>query len=121
MCLGKKISNDIITKEETTFIETMLNISAPAIENSLKFYEIKVLNNDLNTQINQLKSLFELSKELNSNFQDRDKIIKLLNYTLLGNFGVKDLLIFSKFRSEKFYLLNYKKNIFVDDELLLAL
>lgn len=121
LCLGKKISKGIITKEETTFIETMLNISAPAIENSLKFYEIKVLNNDLNTQINQLKSLFELSKELNSNFQDRDKIIKLLNYTLLGNFGVKDLLIFSKFRSEKFYLLNYKKDIFVDNKLLIAL
>ncbi|MFA5404731.1 MAG: SpoIIE family protein phosphatase [Ignavibacteria bacterium] len=121
LCLGKKISNDIITKEETIFIETMLNISAPAIENSLKFNEIKVLNSDLSTQINQLKSLFELSKELNSNFQDRDKIIKLLNYTLLGNFGVKDLLIFSKFRSEKFYLLNYKKDLYVDDELLNSL
>jgi phosphoserine phosphatase RsbU/P len=121
LCLGKKNNNELITKGETTFIETMLNISAPAIENSLKFNEIKVLNNDLSTQINQLKSLFELSKELNSNFQDRHKIIKLLNYTLLGNFGVKDLLIFSKFRSEKFYLLNHKNDIFIDDEFLNAL
>jgi phosphoserine phosphatase RsbU/P len=121
LCLGKKINNDIITKEETIFIETLLNISAPAIENSLKFNEIKVLNDDLNTQINQLKSLFELSKELNTSFLDREKIIRLLNYTLLGNFGVKDLLILSKFRSEKFYLLNRPKDIFINEYFLNAL
>jgi phosphoserine phosphatase RsbU/P len=121
LCLGKKINKDIMTKEETIFIETLLNISAPAIENSLKFNEIKFLNEDLNTQIYQLKSLFELSKELNTNFLDKEKIIKLLNYTLLGNFGVKDLLIFSKFRSEKFYLLNYVKEQFIDDDFLLSL
>lgn len=121
LCLGKKISNGIITKEETTFIETMLNISAPAIENSLKFKEIKSLNSDLNSQLNQLKSLFELSKELNTNFLDKHKIIKLLNYTLLGNFGIKDLLIFSKFRSEKFYLLNIKNDLYITDEFINSL
>lgn len=121
LCLGKKINNEIINKEETIFIETLLNISAPAIENSLKFNEIKILNDDLSTQINQLKSLFELSKELNTSFMDKEKIIKLLNYTLLGNFGVKDLLIFSKFRSEKFYLLNKVNDLFIDDELLESL
>lgn len=121
LCLGKKIGNDKITKEETIFIETLLNISAPAIENSLKFYEIKILNGNLSTQINQLKSLFELSKELNTNFQDKDKIIKLLNYTLLGNFGVKDLLIFSKFRSDKFYILNRHNNFDINDKFINAL
>lgn len=121
LCLGKKISNDIINREETIFIETMLNISAPAIENSLKFYEIKNLNSELNTQIYQLKSLFELSKELNTSFLDRNKIIRLLSYTLLGNFGVKDLLIFSKFRSDKFYILNYINESFIDDKFLKSL
>lgn len=121
LCLGKKIGNTLITKEETVFIETILNISAPAIDNSLKFNEIRILNENLNIQINQLKSLFELSKELNSNFQDKNKIIRLLNYTLLGNFGVKDLLIFSKFRSDKFYLLNSKNDIFIDNEFLNSL
>lgn len=121
LCLGKKINGNAINKDETIFIETLLNISAPAIENSLKFSEIKVLNEDLSTQINQLKSLFELSKELNTNFLDRDKIIRLLNYTLLGNFGVKDLLIFSKFRSDKFYPLNKSKNAPDEEDFLNAL
>lgn len=121
LCLGHKIKKDIITKEETIFIETLLNISAPAIENSLKFFEIKNLNTELNTQVYQLKSLFELSKELNTNFLDREKIIRLLSYTLLGNFGVKDLLIFSKFRSDKFYLLNYVSDSFIDDKFINAL
>jgi len=118
LCLGKKINGNPIGKDEIIFIETLLNISAPAIENSLKFKEIKVLNDDLSTQINQLKSLFELSNELNTNLLDREKIIRLLNYTLLGNFGVKDLLIFSKFRSEKFYLLNTIKGLEFGDEFL---
>jgi len=121
LCLGKKINGSIINKEETIFIETLLNISAPAIENSLKFTEIKILNDDQNVQINQLKSLFELSKELNTNFLDREKIIRLLNYTLLGNFGVKDLLIFSKFRSEKFYLLNKGNELYSDEKFLESL
>jgi sigma-B regulation protein RsbU (phosphoserine phosphatase) len=121
LCLGKKINGSIINKEETIFIETLLNISAPAIENSLKFNEIKILNDDQNVQINQLKSLFELSKELNTNFLDREKIIRLLNYTLLGNFGVKDLLIFTKFRSEKFYLLNKGNELYSNEEFLKSL
>jgi len=121
LCLGKKINGSIINKEETIFIETLLNISAPAIENSLKFNEIKILNDDQNVQINQLKSLFELSKELNTNFLDREKIIRLLNYTLLGNFGVKDLLIFTKFRSDKFYLLNKGNELYSSEEFLKSL
>jgi len=117
LCLGNKISRNSIDKNEFIFIETMLNISAPAIENSMKFDEITRLNNSLSSQLQQLKSLFELSKEFNSNFQDREKIVKLLRYSLLGNFGVKDLVIFSKFRSEDYYIIHSEKSIVLDTKL----
>ncbi|MCX6160696.1 MAG: SpoIIE family protein phosphatase, partial [Ignavibacteriae bacterium] len=117
LCLGNKISRNSIDKNEFIFIETMLNISAPAIENSMKFDEITRLNNSLSSQLQQLKSLFELSKEFNSNFQDREKIVKLLRYSLLGNFGVKDLVIFSKFRSEDYYIIHSEKNFVLDTKL----
>ncbi|HLT24988.1 MAG TPA: hypothetical protein VK004_07675, partial [Ignavibacteria bacterium] len=113
LCLGKKISqkegDEVLNKNEVIFLETLLNLSASSIENTIKFNEIKRLNLSLGNKVNQLKSLFELGKEFNSTVVNRDKIIKLLSYTLLGNFGIKDFLIFSKYRSENFRLLNEKK------------
>jgi len=108
--LGKKHNDSDFSNSEIIFIETLLNISATSIENTLKFDEINELNKKLDLQIQQMTSLFEMSKEFNTNFTDTDKIIKLLSYTLLGNYGIQDLIIFTKFNSENFNILN-KKNI----------
>jgi len=96
LCLGRKLNNADFTKNEIVFIETLLNISSSAIENTIKFNEVNNLNSILNNKIRQLKSLFELGKEFNMNFTNKDNIIKLLNYTLLGNFGIRNFIIISK-------------------------
>jgi sigma-B regulation protein RsbU (phosphoserine phosphatase) len=106
LCTGEKNSGMELTNSEIIFIETLLNISATSIENTIKFEEISGLNKKLDIQVQQITSLFELSKEFTMNFTDSEKIIKLLSYTLLGNYGIQDLLIFSKFNSNKFSLLN---------------
>jgi len=111
LCFGKKLNNSELSKGEVIFIETMLNISASAIENTIKFNEVSILNNNLNNKIRQLKSLFELSKEFNSNFTNKENIIKLLNYTLLGNFGIRDFIILSRDKNGEFYLLKDNKNL----------
>lgn len=119
LCLGKKVSMnegaEPLNKNEVIFLETLLNLSASSIENTIKFNEINRLNLSLSNKVNQLKSLFELGKEFNSTLINREKIMKLLSYTLLGNFGIKDFLIISKYRSENFKLLNEKKNINLDE------
>lgn len=118
LCLGKKISQkdaeEPLNKNEVIFLETLLNLSASSIENTIKFNEIKRLNISLGNKVNQLKSLFELGKEFNTTLVNRDKIIKLLSYTLLGNFGIKDFLILSKYRSENFRLLNEKRGFEIE-------
>lgn len=106
LCIGNKAKNEGLTKRETIFIETLLNISASSIENTIRFEEINKLNINLDKKLTQLKSLFELSKEFYTNFIEKNKIIKLLHYTLLGNYGIKDLLIYTRFRSEEFYPIN---------------
>jgi len=111
LCFGKKLNNTELSKNEIIFIETMLNISASAIENTIKFTEVSGLNLSLNNKIRQLKSLFELSKEFNSNFTDKENIVKLLSYTLLGNFGIKDFVILSRDKNGEFYLLKDNKNL----------
>lgn len=115
LCLGSKLNKEKeLTTSEIIFVETLLNLSASSIENTIKFNEISRLNNDLNGKFHQLKSLFELSKEFNTNFINRDKILRLLNYTLLGNFGIRDFIILSRYRSEAFHLLNTNKNVNIE-------
>lgn len=104
LCLGKKLNGMPLANAEIILIETMLNLSASAIENTIRFNEVKSLNSDLNNKIRQLKSLFELSKEFNSNIIDKDSIVKLLSFTLLGNFGIRDFIIFSRGSDNRFVL-----------------
>lgn len=111
LCLGKKLNNSALSKNEIIFIETMLNISASAIENTIKFTEVSNLNSELSDKIRQLKSLFELGKEFNMNFTNKENIVKLLGYTLLGNFGIKDYIILSRFKNGEFQLIKENKNI----------
>lgn len=121
LCLGEKAGNRYPGKNEIIFIETLLNISSTTIENSLKFAEIKNLNKQLNEKITKLNSLFELGKVLNSNFQNIEETIKLLRYTLLGNYGIKDLIIFSKYRSDSFQILSKNSSIEISDDHLKSL
>ncbi|MEO8209036.1 MAG: PP2C family protein-serine/threonine phosphatase [bacterium] len=111
LCFGKKLNNSELAKNEIVFIETMLNISASAIENTIKFNQLNNLNTNLNNKIRQLNSLFELGKEFNSNFTNKENIIKLLSYTLLGNFGIKNFLILSRDKSGEFNPLRETKNL----------
>jgi len=114
LCLGEKLDKSELQKSEILFIETLLNLSSPTIENTIKFNEIKKLNNNLSSQLQHLRTLFELGKEFNSYFQDRDKILRLLKYSLLGNFGIKDYAIFTRFRSDEFTILESGKDIDLD-------
>ncbi len=121
LCLGKKLNNRYPEKNEIIFIETLLNISSTTIENSLKFAEIKNLNKQLNEKITKLNSLFELGKVFSSNFQSIEETIKLLRYTLLGNYGIKDLIIFSKYRADNFYILSKNTSIEIPEEYISSL
>ncbi|MBK8982794.1 MAG: PP2C family protein-serine/threonine phosphatase [Ignavibacteria bacterium] len=111
LCLGKKLNNTELYNNEIIFIETMLNISSSAVENTIKFEQVTELNSTLNNKVRQLNSLFELGKEFNSSFIDKEKIIKLLNYTLLGNFGIKDYVILSRDGNKRFNIIKDSKNL----------
>lgn len=83
--LGEKISKTPYLDDEIEFFRTTINIAATAIQNSLMINQLKSLNKDLDSRINRLSSLFELSKEFGQ-IQEEDRIAKTLMYSLLGNF-----------------------------------
>lgn len=95
--LGEKLNKTLYSNEDIQFLKTILNISATAIQNSMVINELKQVNRTLDTKINRLNSLFELSKEFGL-FAESTKVIKLLVYSIIGQFMISKyaVLIFEK-------------------------
>ncbi|MBX2976995.1 MAG: SpoIIE family protein phosphatase [Ignavibacteriaceae bacterium] len=90
--LGEKINKSDYSEEELDFLKTLLNISATAIENSIFIDELKLVNRNLDSRVNRLSSLFELSKEFGI-LESEQRISKLLLYSLLGHFMISNYAI----------------------------
>lgn len=87
MLLGKRLINKTYDEEDLSFLNTILNVGATAIENSLIVEKLKKTNRELDSKINQLSSLFEISKEFSGILQP-NAIGKLLAFTLMGQFFI---------------------------------
>jgi sigma-B regulation protein RsbU (phosphoserine phosphatase) len=83
LLLGSRLTNKQYDNEDIEFLKTILNVGATAIENSLIVEKLKKVNRDLDGKVNQLSSLFDLSKEF-SGILNSDNISKLLVYSLIG-------------------------------------
>jgi sigma-B regulation protein RsbU (phosphoserine phosphatase) len=83
MIPGKRLS----AKEET-YIKALGNIAAAAIEKGLAVEELRRVNRRLDTKVQELNTLFELSKEF-SLVLDSDRLMRLLTFSLLGQVGAK--------------------------------
>jgi len=120
VCLGEKLNKSDYTEDDVEFLATILNISATAVQNSMMINELQKVNRQLDSRVQRLSSLFELSKEFGS-FAESFRVIKLLVYSLLGQFMIQKYAIVlfehdevdildSKFDNEKMISLlkNYK-------------
>ena len=87
VCLGEKLNKTEYTKDDLEFLKTILNISATAIQNSIKINELQGVNRELDSKINRLSSLFELSKEFGF-FSESTKVARLLVFSVIGQFLV---------------------------------
>lgn len=100
--LGQKITKADYSAEEKDFLKTILNLASTAIDNFYFIHELKSVNVNLDTRINRLTSLFELSKEFGL-LNEESRIAKLLVYSLLGHFLVSNYAIIysdeNKFRA----------------------
>ncbi len=87
VCLGEKLNKSAFNEDDIEFLKTILNIAASAIQNSIILEEIKKVNRKLDTRIQRLNSLFELSKEFGI-VSESTKVAKLLVYSVIGQFLV---------------------------------
>jgi len=133
VCLGEKLNNADYTEEDLQFLNTILNISATAIQNSKRINELQSVNRELDYRIQRLSALFELSKEFGL-FSESTKVAKLLIFSIIGQFLVSKYAVLtiendeiqileSKFDNEELlnglqnYDINTIKNAMHDSEL----
>lgn len=87
ICLGEKLNQSPYSDDDREFLRTILNISSTAIQNSKVLGELTKVNRRLDSRIQRLNSLFELSKEFGL-VTEGTKVSKLLVYSVIGQFLV---------------------------------
>ena len=92
---GAKISRTSFTNNELEFLNSLSNIAATSIENGLMFHELETVNRRLDKKIQELNTLFDYGKELNSTL-DVNKILNLLSFAVMGELMVSRCLVFLK-------------------------
>jgi sigma-B regulation protein RsbU (phosphoserine phosphatase) len=88
LLLGPKADGMPYDSRETDFLENLVNLSAVAIANSLLVRELKQTNLKLDRKVQELHTLFELSKEFNATV-DREPILRIFTFALLGQMLVR--------------------------------
>jgi len=81
--LGERLSGEQYSAEDIKFLQTFLNITATALENSISITELKKVNKNLDNKVHQLSALFDLSKEF-SGILEIPLISKLLGFSIIG-------------------------------------
>ncbi len=93
--IGTKITKENFSVEDKNFLKTLTNISSTAIENTLTLEELKKVNLNLDAKINQLSSLFDLSKEF-SGILEEERVSKLLVFSVIAQMLVSQFAVIVK-------------------------
>lgn len=92
LCFGERLSKKKLEEKEATYLRSLGNISATAIDKSRTIEEVQQVNRKLDRKIQELNTLFEVGKEF-SGVLDPEKLVRLLVFSILGQVGVNRYLI----------------------------
>ncbi|MGD0591129.1 MAG: SpoIIE family protein phosphatase [Bacteroidota bacterium] len=86
--LGERLSKPSYSAADKRLIQSLVSLSGAAIEKALIIDQVKEANRNLDRKIQELNTLFDLSKEFNVGL-DEKKVVRLVTFALLGQIGVK--------------------------------
>jgi sigma-B regulation protein RsbU (phosphoserine phosphatase) len=92
LAFGGQFAGRKLNDRERTYLRSLANISATAVEKSRTVEETRLVNRQLDHKVQQLNTLFDLSKEFGT-LLDEEKQVRLLVFSLLGQIGVHRYLI----------------------------
>ncbi|MEX0780015.1 MAG: PP2C family protein-serine/threonine phosphatase [Balneolales bacterium] len=117
LCLGKKLTGNFSKTAETGFLESLVFMSAVAIGNSQLMKELKETNRKLDMKVQEMHTLFDLSKEFNATIE-RNQIIRIFKFALLGQMLVRSFfLVIKKEQTIEIVAQGGMKSIPAEDEL----
>ncbi|MEX2115494.1 MAG: GAF domain-containing SpoIIE family protein phosphatase [Bacteroidota bacterium] len=87
LALGDRMGKQSYSSSDKKLITSLVNLSASAVEKAVMLERLKDAHRNLDRKLQELKTLFELSKEFNL-VLDAEKVIRLLTFSLLGQVGV---------------------------------
>jgi phosphoserine phosphatase RsbU/P len=114
MGFSSKLTGESFNEQEIEFLNSLTNMATTSIENALIFEKIQLVNRELDHKIQELNTLFDIGKELNLTFE-KEKILKLLSYALMGQVTVNNYLIALK-EDQNFSIALVKGSKFKMDE-----
>ena len=82
---GGRAAKRKLAAREVTYLRSLANISATAIEKALTINELQRVNRQLDQKIQDLNTLFETGKEFSA-LLDPERQVRLLELSLLGRF-----------------------------------
>jgi sigma-B regulation protein RsbU (phosphoserine phosphatase) len=95
MGFSQKINGELYSEDEIEFLSSLGNLASTSIENALVFEKIRDVNRELDQKIQELNTLFDIGKEFNLTLE-KEKILKLLSYALMGQVTVNNFIIVLK-------------------------
>ncbi|NIR48872.1 SpoIIE family protein phosphatase [candidate division KSB1 bacterium] len=91
---GKKILGTRYADSELEYLSSLSNIAATAVQNGLIHDQLKAAKRQLDKKYQELNTINEIGKELNSNLLDPEAVVNLLGYSIMGELMVNRCLIF---------------------------
>ena len=119
MCLGNKMIEKEFCEEELTFLESIANIAASAVQNAITVEQLRQSNRKLDSKIQELNTLFEFGREVNTTF-DEKKILRLLSYALMGQLKVRHYAVFVRRDDRMECALHKTSSLEISEEILIA-
>lgn len=97
-CLGMMVYSTKSNEQnygsnDLEYLNSLANLAATAVENALIFQQLNDVNRRLDKKNQELNTLFEISKEINSTLEG-DKIINVLAYALMGELMAQRCMIY---------------------------
>lgn len=92
---GPKSIGGEYTDSDLNYLYSLSNIAATAVQNGIIFQELHEANRKLEKKIQELNTLSEIDRELNSTLSSLDskKVVNLLAYSIMGELMVNRCLI----------------------------
>jgi len=91
--LGSKINGEAYEATEIEFLDSIANIAATTVSNGMMVEEIQAVNRTLDRKLQQLNTIFDISREINSTL-DPGKIGSLLTFAVMGELLVNRCAVF---------------------------